>query len=146
MKTKYDDANKAFNPWIWTQTLYANQVWICLTHYKGKYKDIYNLFTPPPPLMCDHVMIWLPPPTHCDQVWSFGLLPPSPISGLEILEPPLSVCVFVGGGGMDPFPYSVTKCLTKLYLTYKHFLWCGIYLLWPNFTFLLVIYDYVIVV
>ena len=71
MKTKYDDANKAFNPWIWTQTLYANQVWICLTHYKGKYKDIYNLFTPPPPLMCDHVMIWLPPPPiviKCDHL------------------------------------------------------------------------------
>ena len=39
----------------------------------------------------DHVIIWLtPPPPPCDQVWSFGILPPPPVLITRYLNSPLT--------------------------------------------------------
>ena len=63
---------------------------MCLTHYKENMNTFIISSTPPPPSdmwSCDHLANPHSPP--CDQVWSFGLLPPSHLSDLEILEQPL---------------------------------------------------------
>ena len=48
---------------------------MCITHYKENMKTF--------------IISSIPPSPTCDQVWSFGLLPPSLLGDLEILEQPL---------------------------------------------------------
>ena len=53
---------------------------------------MYNLFNPPPPLMCDHVIIWLTPPPplviKCDHL---AYSPPPALVISRYLNSPLLV-------------------------------------------------------